>query len=89
MNQWMVDERLCVHAEQLIQQVLVIYIKSTPERGKPRMWDTQENFGFHHHVGYGSEFDGEVINLDLCCECFDKLMKKHILPNCRISPIEG
>lgn len=37
MNQWMVDERLCVHAEQLIQQVLVIYMKSTPERGKPRM----------------------------------------------------
>lgn len=53
------------------------------------MWDTQENFGFHHHVGYGSEFDGEVINLDLCCECFDKLMKEHILPGCRISPIEG
>ena len=24
MIQWMVDERLCVHAEQLIQQVLVI-----------------------------------------------------------------
>jgi len=53
------------------------------------MWDTQEKFGFHHHVGYGSEFDGEVINLDLCCECFDKLMKEHILPSCRISPIEG
>ena len=53
------------------------------------MWDTQEKFGFHHHVGYGSEFDGEAINLDLCCECFDKLMKEHILPSCRISPIEG
>lgn len=52
------------------------------------MMDNQEDFGFHYHVGYGSEFDGEVINLDLCCGCFDKLMKEHILPNCQISPVE-
>lgn len=51
-------------------------------------WDTQEGFGFHYHVGYGSGFDGSRINLDLCCDCFDKLMNEYIIPNSKISPVE-
>lgn len=52
------------------------------------MWDEQENFGLHYNVGYGSKFDGEVINADLCCDCFDKLMDSYIIPNSTIYPID-
>jgi len=52
------------------------------------MWDRQENFGFHYHVGYGSAYDGDTISLDLCCKCFDKLMAEYIVPKCKMSPIE-
>lgn len=50
------------------------------------MWDKQENFELHYHVGYGSVHDGEVIELDLCCDCFDKVLEI-ILPMCQINPI--
>ena len=53
------------------------------------MWDTQEGFGLHYPaVGYGSEFDGKSIELDLCCDCFDKLMNDYIIPRCKISPMK-
>ena len=31
-------------------------------------------------------FDGDSIDLDICCDCFDKLMDKFI-PMCKINPI--
>lgn len=46
-------------------------------------WDIQEDFTIHRHVGYGSGYDGEVINLRLCCECFDRLVNE-----CKVSPVE-
>lgn len=49
-------------------------------------WDEQENFGIHTRVGYGSRFDGDNIDLDLCCECFDKLMGR-LVSECKINPI--
>jgi len=51
------------------------------------MWDTQAGFGIREKVGYGSEFDGSKIALDLCCDCFDKLIK-YIIPKCKYSPVE-
>lgn len=43
--------------------------------------DSQENFGFHYqHIGYGSRYDGESIDIDLCCNCFDKMMSDYVLP---------
>ncbi len=51
-------------------------------------WDTQEGFGIHASVGYGSGFDGTKIALDLCCDCFDKLMSDYIIPKCKYSPVE-
>lgn len=45
-------------------------------------WDTQENYNIHTYCGYGSKFDGETIDLDICCECFDKLVE-----SCKVSPI--
>ena len=52
------------------------------------MWDQQEGFGLHYHVGYGSRFDGDRILVDMCCDCFDELMDTYILPKCKISPLE-
>ena len=46
-------------------------------------WDEEEDFGLHYDVGYGSVFDGEHINCDLCCECFDKLLKEYLIPKCK------
>lgn len=44
-------------------------------------FDEQENFGLHYDtIGYGSAFDGETIDIDMCCNCFDKLMKNYVLP---------
>lgn len=49
-------------------------------------WDEQEGFGIHTRAGYGSKFDGDSVELDLCCECFDRLMDK-LVPECKINPI--
>lgn len=52
------------------------------------MWDEQEGFGFDHHVGYGSEFDGERVQADFCCKCFDRILIEFIIPNSKYSPIQ-
>lgn len=50
-------------------------------------WDAQENFGCNINVGYGSKYDTKHIKMNLCCDCFDKLFDKEILPNCKENPI--
>lgn len=50
------------------------------------MFDKQENLGLHTHFGYGTKFDGDRIELDICCNCFENLMDKFI-PMCKINPI--
>lgn len=42
--------------------------------------DELESFGLHCEVGYGSKYDGCSINIDICCECFDKMMDEYITP---------
>lgn len=46
-------------------------------------WDVQEDFTIHRHIGYGSVHDGDIVNLHLCCGCFDK-----IVDECKVSPVE-
>lgn len=41
---------------------------------KFELWDEEENFCFRHRFGYGSAYDGYLLNLNLCCKCFDRLM---------------
>lgn len=48
------------------------------------MWDEQEDFSIHRQAGYGSKYDGQNIELDLCCECMDKLIEE-----CKISPLSN
>ena len=45
-------------------------------------WDIQHHFSITKRLGYGSKYDGEVLNLDICCDCMDE-----IIDACIISPI--
>lgn len=47
-------------------------------------WDEQEHFGIHkQYIGYGSRYDENHLELDLCCECMDK-----IIDACKIIPVD-
>ncbi len=46
------------------------------------IFDEQQDFTIHKRIQYGSSYDGCVINLQLCCDCFDKIVKR-----CVIAPI--
>ena len=37
----------------------------------------------YHEVGYGSEHDGEVLEMSICYDCLDK-----IIGECAVNPIE-
>lgn len=44
-------------------------------------YDELENFGIrYNNIGYGSKYDGCNINIDMCCECFDKMIDEYIAP---------
>lgn len=44
-------------------------------------YDEQEHFGLHYsNVGYGSRYDRCHIDIDMCCNCFDKMMEEYIEP---------
>lgn len=46
------------------------------------LFDRQQKFTIHKRVRYGSSYDGETVCLNLCCDCFDKLVAE-----CRVSPL--
>ena len=46
------------------------------------MWDEQEDFSIYRACGYGTKFDGYSIQLDLCCDCMEKLVD-----SCLVSPV--
>lgn len=47
------------------------------------IFDCQEDFTIHkQQIGYGSIHDGDNVHLQLCCDCFDKLVD-----DCRVNPI--
>lgn len=47
------------------------------------LWDTQEEFTISRGLGYGTKYDGEVLELALCCNCMEKLIDE-----CVMSPIK-
>lgn len=47
-------------------------------------WDLQQNFTIHKRVEYGSIYDESVVDLRLCCDCFDILAQA-----CAVSPIHS
>ena len=46
------------------------------------VWDTQEDFSIKRQLGYGTKYDGDELNLHLCCDCMEK-----IADACKFSPI--
>lgn len=48
--------------------------------------DEKEHIGLHSKIGYGSKHDGDIIDLDICCSCFDNLIDK-LASRCMINPI--
>lgn len=47
------------------------------------MWDIQEDFSIRRTIGYGSRYDGDKLNINLCCDCMDGLIEE-----CVISPTQ-
>ena len=37
-------------------------------------WDLQEDFSYHKWIGYGSVYDLNKLDIQLCCGCFDKVL---------------
>lgn len=46
------------------------------------IWDIQEDFSIKRNLGYGTIYDGDKLDINLCCECMEKLIEE-----CVISPI--
>lgn len=56
--------------------------------GKPfSEWDKDENRCLHDTFGYGSKHDGDTIDLDLCCDCFDEVFDE-LRKKCKHDPLE-
>lgn len=49
-------------------------------------WDKQLSFHYKMRVPYGSIFDDELVDLNLCCNCFDDFIS-YIQKNGAISPL--
>lgn len=45
-------------------------------------FDILNGFSIGGKIGYGSEFDGDDLDLNLCCDCMDSLIKR-----CEVSPL--
>lgn len=48
------------------------------------MWDMQEDFRIRRKFGYGTQYDGDDLDLRLCCSCMEMLISE-----CVVSPIGG
>lgn len=47
------------------------------------LYDKYADLCFVKQIGYGSIYDGETLNLCLCCECFDGLASKLEEKSCK------
>lgn len=45
-------------------------------------FDKMCDFSISGEIGYGSRYDGDYLDLHLCCECMDELIRR-----CSNSPI--
>ena len=46
------------------------------------MWDAAEATSIYKRLGYGSKYDEDWLELDICCKCLDT-----IIDQCEINPI--
>ena len=55
--------------------------------GKVIEEDSYVYFSLHTRAGYGSAFDGDSINLDLCAECADETIRS-LSKTCKVPIVE-
>lgn len=48
--------------------------------------DESNNFSIRHRFGYGTKYDDDVLELDLCCECTEHFINQ-LVDECKIYPI--
>ena len=46
------------------------------------IYDANEDYIFERLMGYGTKYDGTLLNLHLCCNCMEQLIDK-----CKIPPV--
>lgn len=51
------------------------------------VFEGQMPISIHDRVGYGSKHDGSMLDLDICSECFDKLIDS-FTEKCVINPMK-
>lgn len=52
-----------------------------------QVFENQMSISIHDRVGYGSKHDGSMLDLDICPDCFDKLIDS-FAEKCAINPIK-
>ena len=45
-------------------------------------WDMMADFSISRVMPYGSKYDGDFVDVHLCCDCMDELVD-----DCKISPV--
>ena len=50
-------------------------------------WKEDENFSFHSMIGRGSKYGMFEFDLDLCCNCMDRMLDKYLIPECKYNPL--
>lgn len=51
-----------------------------------QVFENQMLISIHERIGYGSKHDGSILDLDICSDCFDKLIDS-FTEKCAINPI--
>lgn len=46
------------------------------------IWDKQEDFSIHRHLGYGTKYDESYLDIQICCDCMEKF-----IDDCAVSPV--
>ena len=46
-------------------------------------FDEQQGLTIHRRLQYGSRYDGDVVCMRFCCNCFDEMVDE-----CEVSPID-
>lgn len=52
-----------------------------------QIFENQLVISIHNYIGYGSKHDGDKIDLDICADCFDKLVDG-FREKCAINPLQ-
>lgn len=52
-----------------------------------QVFENQMIVSLHERIGYGCKYDGNTFDLDICCNCFDKLIDGFV-EKCVINPIK-